>query len=306
MKTKLVDFLYIFCISASGMSVALFLKSDIVSLFCAVLSSVVMALVFSMHPALDMTKPLNKTIFTIGTVCSSSASVFTACALFGRFVLNKTYVALVLVLSVFVITAIALSSFYAIKYTTAVMSSLCIVFLLIVLVLSIVNKDFSKAKCLDFNIKSVLPLVALSSVDSVFVIGHIKKTNRAVGIFAYVLMPVYFLVTTIVAMSTLSSKLYCNFDMPILKMWQTTYLASFVDRYETVIITALGALCLLKSGIMLKSVFEINSKKAVLVTVVFAITISVLKSFSVMYVLCAIIIFASAFLIFNSAFKKYY
>lgn len=304
MKTKLVDFLYIFCISASGMSVSLFLKSDIVSLFCVVVTSVVMAIVFSMQPPLDLTKSVSKTLYIAGALSCSSASVFTAVALAGRFVLDKTYVALLVFLSVGVAVIISLSSLYSIKFTTAVISAFALALLLLVILLSVLNKDFTKAKCLDYNVKSVLPLVALSSVDSVFVMHHIKKHNRALGVVAFSLPPAYFLITTIISMSTLSDKLFCAVDMPILKMWQTTYVASFIDRYETLVVTSLVALCLLKSGIMLKAVFEICRKKCWVTVIVLLVVVLTIFSFAVMYALCAIIIASALYLVINTAFKK--
>ena len=110
------------------------------------------------------------------------------------------------------------------------------------------------------------------------------------------LMPLYLLITVFLSISVLSSKIYCSLDTPIITMWQSCYVASFIDRFETVVICALFVVCVAKAGILLKCVFDIFSAYRPLAFVVFSLSViplvlmpSLVYLYAVLVLACSII-----------------
>lgn len=282
MREKTADLFYAFCISSGGMCIALLYPVDIFMLAAVLILSVGFSLLCL---RLDVSRRYRLPL-SVGALVSASASIYIGVTLVTDFALDNSFIPICLLLAIAVAMALAFSTARASKSVASVMSALCIILLLIVLLLCIVESDFSGDMSVSADKKILFPLAVFTVLDAAYVMPLVKRKSRRMFMLGAALMPVYMIATAAVAISALSPAVYSAADTPIITMWQTCFVLSFVDRFETVIICVLFAVCAVKAGMLLKTVISTFSKK--LVFLLFFLPIPLIFKPVLLYVYAAI------------------
>ncbi len=261
MKSKTADIFYAFCVSVGGICIALLYRVDILTIFFILTLSVSFSLFCCFLGERTASREWVKRVFAVGALISAAVSIYLGTRLVCDFSLDNSFVPICIFLSCVVAVSLATSTLRACKSVASVMSAVCVLFLLIILLLCILEGDFSKVYSGDSDRSIIFPLAVFSVIDIVFIMPYIRKSNRCMFVLGSALMPAYMLVTTVLAISTLSADIFYSLDTPVITMWQTCYVISFVDRFETLILCVLFAICTVKAGIFLKCVFDIFQKR---------------------------------------------
>ena len=280
MREKTADSLYGFCIGVGGMCIALLYRVDVVSLFAVFLFCFVMWLFYRKT---DFTQ---SAVLCVGALLSAAVSVFVGCDIVCRFALDNTFLPICVFLGCCCAVALALSNTRALKSVAFVIAVVCIFFISLILLLCIAESDFSKEKIPFTPNRIVFPMVVFSVTDSFFIMPYVKKKNRFYYLLGNSFMPFYMFVTVVVALFALSLEIFDSLDTPIVKLWQTCYVLSFVDRFETLIICVLFAVCIVKAGILLKTVLDFYSKMTVLLF--FGFTVLLFAGTVLLYIFAAL------------------
>jgi len=196
-------------------------------------------------------------LFALGALISSSVSTYIGTRLVCSFALDKSFVPICVFLGCAVALSFAISSLRACKSVTSVVSVFGILMLIVILTLCLFDGSFDKVTSASVDRRIIFPLSVFGVIDSLFVMPYIRKTNKCMFVIGSALMPSYLLVTVLLSISMLSSQIFHSLDTPIITMWQSCYVASFIDRFETIVMCALFAVCAAKAGILLKCVFDI-------------------------------------------------
>ena len=187
-------------------------------------------------------------------IVSASVSMFTSLSLVCNFSLNSSFVPICTFLAAVVILCILYSSNRAIKSVVCVASALCGFLLLLMLFLCFFESDKSFFALPNINPYIIFPLISFALFDNLFFIPEIKKSDKKpyyLGILAAVL---YFVFSSVLSLSVLSTNIYSATPSPVIRLWSTCFVVSFVDRFETVVVCVLFTLCVLKCGLLLKTV----------------------------------------------------
>ena len=260
MKSKITDILYSFCISCSGLCLALLYRVDALTLLFVLTLSVAFSLFCCAISNRTVSKDYVKKIFALGALVSASVSVYIGIRLVCSFALDNSFIPICIFLCCTVALCFAVSSLRACKSVASVVSVFCILILAVILVLCLFDGGFDRVISGRVDRRIIFPLSVFGVIDAVFIMPYIRKNNRCMFVIGSALMPSYLLVTVLLAISMLSSKIYYSLDTPIITMWQSCYVASFIDRFETIAVCVLFAVCAVKSGIFLKCVFDIFKK----------------------------------------------
>ncbi len=297
MREKTADFFYAFCISAGGISVALLYPVDLVGAIVISVISVVAGILFT---RLD-TDTRRLDYLSVGALFSSAVSLWLGVTLVTDFTLDNSFVPICLFLSFIVAVAIAFSSARASKSVAAAMSVLAIVLLLVILLLCVLESDFSTKVTASNDKRILFPLAVFSVLDTVFILPYIKKKNRIACIFGGAVMPLYLVATVAITLFALPQNVYFGPVTPIIKMWQTCFVLSFIDRFETLIICVLFAINILKAGILLKTALCKIKKPLAFIPALLAIALIFRPA--LIYVFAA---FTAIFVLIYLLFKKTY
>ncbi len=247
MREKTADFFYAFTISISIISFSLLYSVDIVGAVVIAVASVVLGILF-IRLDTDLRPPL---FLSVGALFSSAVSLYLGVTLVTDLTLNNKFIPVCLLLSFAVAVAIATSSGRASKSVAAVMSVLAVILLLVVFLLCLLESDFSAGVTVINDKKILLPIIVFSVIDTVFILPFVKKKNRVACVFGGAVIPVYLLATVTLTLFVVPHNL--PFVNPILKMWQTCFVLSFIDRFETLIICVIFSLSIVKAGIILQT-----------------------------------------------------
>ena len=286
MREKTADAFYGFCVGAGGMCIALLYRVDVFPMLFVFLLCFVGWLIYS---KIYFTQSV---ILCVGALFSASVSVYVGCKLVCRFAIDSSFLPMCVLLGGGCAIILALSDIRASKSVAFVVSLVCIFLMLLILFLCIVESDLSKEKFSFLGKRLVIPLTVFSVVDSFFIMPYIKNKNRIYFMIGNSVMPFYMLVTIAVSVCALSRSVFESLDSPVVKLWQTCYVLSFVDRFETLIICALFSVCVVKAGVLLKSVFDFCSQKTAVLF--FALVVLLFVSNAFMYVFAALSLFCVA------------
>ena len=297
MREKIADFFYAFCISAGGVSVALLYPVDLVGAVAIALVSVG-AGIFFVHFDTDARR---HDFLSVGALFSSAVSLWLGVTLVTDFTLDNSFVPICLFLSFVVAVAIAFSSDRASKSVASAMSVIAITLLLVIFLLCVLESDFSTKITVSNDKKILFPLAIFSVFDTVFILPSIKKKNRIFCLFGGVLMPLYLVATVAITLFALPHNVYFGPVTPIIKMWQTCFVLSFIDRFETLIICVIFAINVLKSGILLKTALCKIKKPLIFIPALLAVALIFRPA--LIYVFA---IFTAIFVLIYLLFKKTY
>lgn len=261
MRSKTADILYSFCISCGGLAIALLYSVDAFTMLFILTLSITLSLFCCLIGDRTVSKQWVKKLFGLGSLLSASVSVYSGTELVCSFALDKSFIAICIFLACSVALCLAVSSLRACKSVSAVTAIGCILFLIIIFVLCLFECDFEKVISTPVDRKLLFPLSVFCTIDSLFIMPYIRKTNKCMFVVGSALMPAYMLLTVLLSISTLSPKVYSSLNTPIITLWQSCYVASFIDRFETVVLCAIYAVCAVKAGMLLKCVFDIYSKR---------------------------------------------
>ncbi len=301
MKSKTADIFYAFCISQGGLCIALMYSADIVSLAITLVLSVGVSLFCSLAVKKRPSRSIQK-ITSVGALISSSVSVYIGCSLACDYALNKSFLPLCVFLFVTAAVYLAYSRLRAVKSVASVISVLAVILLLVILLLCIIENDFSKT-CVDRGDKKILfPLCVFSAIDLIYVAAHVRRQNRCMFVIGTAFAPIYTLITAVIAVCTLTPDIYYSLKAPIITLWQSCYVVSFVDRFETVIICVLFAVSLIKSAILLKPVVKNHPKKIIILFALLPVFLFLYPP--LIYVYAALSLALSAPYLFNTLLKK--
>lgn len=167
---------------------------------------------------------------------------------------------LVFVLSVLTVLAVSYSKKHACRFTAVFASLAAAVLLVLIFILSLLDTDFSQPSLGSVDKNILLPFVAFSAFDSFLVIPLLNKESRS-GALGAAVPCIYMFCAALAAVSVLSQRVYYSLELPLLRLWQSTYIASFVNNFEIIGICALFSLCLVKAGLVLKAAADIVPKK---------------------------------------------
>ncbi len=308
MKSITADIFCSFCVSCAGLCIALLYRVDVLSVFFILTLSIAFSLFCCAIGGRKSSDKRIKNTFAIGALVSASTSIAIGCRFVCSFCLDKSFVPICIFLGCVVSLCFAVSSLRGCKSVVSIMSLLCIFFLMAILILCIFESDFSKVVSGISDRRILFPLSVFGVIDVIYIMPYIRKSNRCMFVIGSALMPVYVLLTVLFAISTLSERIYYSLDTPIITMWQSCYVASFIDRFETVVLCALFVICILKSGLFLRCVFDVFSKKIHPFTfIVFSLAVIPLIIWSSLIYLYAALSFVCAIIYcVNLLFKKSY
>lgn len=297
MREKTADFFYALCISLGGMSIAFLYPTDIA---VAIVVTIICAVVGILLVFLD-TDRRKMDYLSVGALFSSAVSLYLGVTFVTDFTLDNSFIPICLFLSGVVAALIAFSSSRASKSVACVMSVLAIVLLLIVFLLCVLESDFSVAVTFENDKRILLPLTVFSVLDLVFIMPYVKKKNRIACVFGSIIMPVYLLATIIVTIFVLPNNISFLPVPPIIKMWQSCFVLSFIDRFETLIICVLFALNVIKAGVLLKTSLCKIKKQLVFIPVLLALALVIKPALIYVFALLTLI-FVSVYLLFKKTY----
>jgi hypothetical protein len=200
-----------------------------------------------------------------------------------------------------VVISIAFSTQRASKSVASAMSVTAIILLAVILLLCVLESDFSTKITVSNDKKIVFPLVVFSIIDTVFILPFIKNQNRLASFFGGAVMPFYLVATVAITFFTLAKSVCHGPDSPIIKMWQTCFVLSFIDRFETIIICMLFAINILKSGILLKTALCKIKKPLALIPLALAIILLIRPALIYVFAVFTVI-FALIYLLFKKTY----
>lgn len=308
MRAKTADILCSFCVSCGGLSLALLYRVDALTMLFILTLSVAFSLFCCAIADRLASKEWVKKVFALGMLISAAVSIYTGTRLVCNFSLGNSFVPICIFLGCVTALCIALSSLRASKSVLSVMSVACIVLLLAILILCALESDFSKVVSGSADKRLIFPLAVFGVVDAIFIMPFIRKNNRCMFVIGSALMPSYLLLTVLFAISTLSKEVYYSLDTPIITLWQSCYVASFIDRFETVVLCALFAVCTLKAGMLLKCSFDIfkKSRLPVIFILFSALTVPLILKPALIYLYAALTLVCAAIYVINLLLKKRY
>ncbi|MBQ8605620.1 MAG: hypothetical protein IJ408_02685 [Clostridia bacterium] len=219
---------------------------------------------------------ITKIAVSVWSLLSCSFSVTVAADLVVRAsVLHKDYFPFVVIMTAAFCVIFALSPRTPVKSVTLVCAGVSLLAFIVIIILSVLDTDFSYPELPSPTVGDFFP-VSLVAILDVFLIFKMSKHKTPIsylagGICAFVLL----LVITLVSVSVLSPKTYYSLESPLLKLWQSTYITSFINRFEIVSVTALYLITALKAAIVLRPCLENSNArlKPVLVISVFLLCI---------------------------------
>ncbi len=308
MRIKMADLLCAFCVSCGGLSIALLYRVNALTILFILTLSVAFSLFCCAIGNRITSKEWVKKVFGLGMLVSAAVSLYTGTRLVCNFSLGNSFIPICIFLGCVTSLCIALSSLRASKSVGAVVSVICIFFLLAILILCALESDFSKVVSGNCDKRIIFPLAVFGIVDAIFIMPYIRKSNRCMFVIGSALMPSYMLLTVIFSISTLSSELYYSLNTPIITMWQSCYVASFIDRFETIVLCALYAVCIIKSGMFLRCSFDIFKKRfKPFAFIIFSVlTIPIILKPALIYIYAVLTLISASVYVVNVLLKKHY
>ena len=195
---------------------------------------------------------LNAVKITLAVISSAFSLYFAANVAIESGLLQKEFYPLVLVTTSLLPVCAMLSDKIPIKNISFICTTLAVAVFIIICVLSIVDTEFSKPILVKPDFKNILPFLYFSVFDIVFLLCKSKNKTPLAYVFGGALAFGFYLVFILIAKSVLSYDVYISLEMPLLRLWQSTFITSFVNRFEVIAMSFVYLLCALKSGIILK------------------------------------------------------
>ena len=252
----MTDIALILCMTLGGLSMSLLHRADALTL--ALLSGITLVVMLFYTLILKKQSPFKKKFsvlkypLAVCSVIAAAVSAANATALVTRTtVLDKSFVPLAMTLTLAFALVISLSKQYALPRTALVTVSVSAVVLVILIFLCVTETELSAIELGRLKTNFLLPLVAFSVCDTVFVLPLMTRTPKFRLLLGSAVALTYFLLTTLIALSALSNGLFFEFEMPIMKLWQSAYIPSFLSRFETVAVCVFFILSAFKSGLLL-------------------------------------------------------
>lgn len=308
MKSKTSDILCSFCVSCGGLTLALLYRVDALTMLFVLTLSVAFSLFCCALSNRFASKPWVKKFFALGMLISAAVSICSGTRLVCNFSLGNSFIPICIFLGCVCALCVALSTLRSVKSVVSVMSVVCIILLIIIIVLCAFECDFSKVISGNADKWIIFPLAVFGVVDAIFIMPFIRKTNRCMFVLGSAIMPSYLLLTVLFTLSTLSKDVYYSLDNPIITLWQSCYVASFIDRFETVVLCALYIICVLKSGMLLKCSFKIfKNKRLPFIFILFSLlTVPLILKPVVIYVYATLAFISATVYVINLLLKKRY
>lgn len=220
--------------------------------------------------------PVLRTLVFISSAASAAYTLALSAQLVTKTgVVSNDCFALVLVLSSIVVLSVAYSKKHACRFISVSTAVTAALFLLIILILSLLDTEFSAPSFGNIDKNILLPFAAFSAFDTFLVIPLMSDKTRF-GIYGALFPCLYMLCAALAAVSVLSAGVYYSLELPLLRLWQSTYIASFVNRFEMIGICALFALCIVKAGLVFRAAASIISKKRFWLSAVVLVSLAVI------------------------------
>lgn len=296
--SKISDFGVLFCVSFGGLVLSALQCTNLVTLvFLLIVSSAVMLFYyFLLSKPVNETGKFSKITYCVYSVLSSAVSAATAAALLSDTgaLSNNFYIPL-LILVCCVAAAFAYSNCEGACFTAGTVSLFVCVILVILLALCVGKIGDGVISSGKTNVKLLLPLCAFSVFDTVLILPYIKNRKT---LFFNVLPVVYITVMTVIAMSAMGLELFYDSKLPLLHLWRSAYIPSFINRFELVALCMFLVACAVKSGIVLKRAADITGKDKIPILTVFLFGVVTLISLysnavygvALLSILCGIIL----------------
>lgn len=259
-----------FCFAMSGLALLLVSSADPVTTLIPLFLSPLLLFLY-----IRFSKP-KKSLLALSSICSFCYSAVFASELTVKAgVLSKDCLYLVLILTCLCSLAIAFSNRFSQRYTALCTVLIASVILALVFLLSLVDTNFSPLSFGSVKKDFLLQFVVFSSVDSFLVLPLLKNEPRF-AILGSVVPPLYMFALTLAAVSVLSSEVFFNIEFPLIRLWQSTYIASFVNSFEVIAVIAVFSLTLVKCGLVLAPAAVLFSKKRFWLLLILCILLSIL------------------------------
>lgn len=259
------DLCVIICVSLGGISLSLLHRTDAVMFVllaaAGVLFSFLCTLLIRRGKLPDHAFGGSKYILGISAVASSSVSAAIASALVtDTDVLDKKFLPLTVLLVLVFVLLFCFSSSNALPKTASVAVIASTAVLVILILLCLTETELSTVLAGGINYRYMLPLVAFTLCDTVYVLPLIKGRGKFTLTLGITISIAYMAAMTLIALSVLRDGLFYEFEMPVMKLWQSTFIAAFLNRFETIAICVFFILSAIKSGIILQSAFNVFGK----------------------------------------------
>lgn len=158
------------------------------------------------------------------------------------------------------VCVVALGKPDSLRMNSVFATSICVVVFILLLALSLLDTSFGNVKSVSGGEYPVLQLVAFSVFDFYAVVTRIKHKKHS-AMLGGLFLPLYFLVSTVVAVSVMSPKVFESLERPLVSLWSSTYIPSFLNRFEIIGIVSVFLLIIMKSSLMLSNIYDIVDNK---------------------------------------------
>ncbi len=221
-----------------------------------------------------------KIIICVWSVISCSVSTILASKLVTYTgVLDNSHFVLLIFLTIALAVSVSVSKKDAVKSVALIISSFATIVFLTIIALSLIDTSFSMPVIVKPEFEMLLPLAYLSVADVIFIIPFCDSKTPVSVIAGGGISVLFFLVIITIALSVLTNDVYYAVEMPLVKLWQSTFIPSFVNRFEIVSLTNLYLLTAFKCGVILYSSVKICKRKYSLMLSLAVLLISVIVSF---------------------------
>ena len=163
-------------------------------------------------------------------------------------ILTKNLFPLMLVITGVFSTLLSLSKTDAMKSVFAICSFITLSVFILTLILSVIDTDFSSITFEKADFKKITVLMSLVFADAFVMSVRFNNTNVTDMLVGGAIAFLLFILALIVSLSVLSPDVYYNLETPLFKLWQSTYITSFLNRFEVVTVSSLFLMSALKSG----------------------------------------------------------
>lgn len=283
--SKLSDYGVIFCITMGGLVLALLKKTSLATLI--LLFGISVLLITFYHFILTkynlfyrITGKVTKSLLCVYSILSSAVACATASAVVAHTgaVKNEFYPVIVVLICLFALV-FTCSGVKAAKNTTAISTVSVTILMILLLFLCINKRNFSYVYSGEINLLFLLPLTAFSVCDIILVISYISNKNSRFFVLGNITPLIYLIAMVLIAVSTLGNNLFSEIELPLLHLWKSTFIPSFLNNFELIALSGFFICCALKAGFVLKYSTDIFGKDRIWIVAVLLFALVTLISY---------------------------
>ncbi len=278
---RLGDISTAFCLSLGGLSLLLAGQGSVTGVLIVTFGAAIyLTLCCLAARKTRETMALGRIRYFVGgyAVVSSAVSVFLSSRLVvDAGVIDSGFYPLMVLLTLLLAFCFSVSKQNAVSSVAFVTSFAAAVLLCVMLFLCVVKTSFSPISFSPPDPKLLFLISAFSVFDVSLALPRLCGKSRML-FFGGMAAQLYGAVTTLVAASVLSGKVFEGANTPLLLLWRSTFIASFFNSFEIVGVCMFCLMCAVKAGYTLSLAVSVFGKKAALPAVLASATAVVILS----------------------------